>query len=40
MIEMFDAAGDIPENVWFSKEWWKYYYAHLHDRGQSFEDWQ
>ena len=40
MIEMFDAAGDIPENVWFSKEWWEYYYAHLHDRGQSFEDWQ
>ena len=40
MIEMFDAAGDIPENVWFSKEWWEYYYAYLHNRGQSFEDWK
>ena len=40
MIEMFDAAGDIPENVWFSKEWWEYYYAYLHNREQSFEDWK
>ena len=49
MIKMFDAAGktnefdeysNIPENVWFSQEWYDYYYAHLHDRGQSFEDWQ
>lgn len=41
MIEMFDAAGgaiygvygedsDIPENIWFSEEWWKYYYRYLH----------
>lgn len=25
MIEMFDEAGNIPENVWFSREWWEYY---------------
>jgi len=42
MIEMFDAAGgvnwvgvgdkygDIPENIWFSEEWWKYYFEYLH----------
>ena len=39
MIEMFDEAGktnwfdeygDIPENVWFSEEWWKYYFEYLH----------
>ena len=40
MIEMFDAAGDIPENVWFSKEWYDYYYNVLHNERQSFEDWK
>lgn len=39
MIEMFDEAGktnefdeygDIPENIWFSEEWWKYYFEYLH----------
>ena len=40
MIEMFDAAGDIPENVWFSKEWHDYFYNVLHNERQSFEDWK
>lgn len=30
MIEMFDEAGDIPENIWFSEEWWKCYFEYLH----------
>ena len=30
MIKMFDEAGNIPENIWFSREWWEYYYYHLH----------
>ena len=40
MIEMFDAAGDIPENVWFSKEWHDYYYKVLHNEMQSFDNWK
>jgi len=30
MMKMFDEAGNIPENIWFSREWWEYYYYHLH----------
>jgi len=30
MIKMFDEAGEIPDNVWFSQEWWEYYYTYLH----------
>ena len=40
MIEMFDAAGDIPENVWFSKEWHDYYYKVLHNERQTFDNWK
>ena len=40
MIEMFDAAGDIPENVWFSKEWYDYYYKVLHNERQLFDDYE
>jgi hypothetical protein len=24
MIKMFENAGDIPENIWFSKEWYDF----------------
>lgn len=30
MMKMFDAAGEMPSNIWFSKEWWEYYMYHLH----------
>ena len=30
MMKMFDEAGSIPENVWFSQEWLEYYMYHLH----------
>jgi len=40
MIKMFDEAGEIPKNVWFSQEWFDYYYRFLHNEGQSFEDWK
>ena len=40
MIKMFDEAGDIPSNVWFSNEWYDFYYRHLHSDGQLFEDWK
>lgn len=40
MIKMFDEAGNIPSNVWFSQEWHDFYYRHLHDRGQEFEFWK
>ena len=39
MMKMFDEAGNIPENVWFSREWWEYYYYHLHDQGQTVDNW-
>lgn len=38
MINMFDEAGEIPKNVWFSQEWHDYYYRFLHNEGQSFEN--
>ena len=28
MINMFIKAGDIPENIWFSQEWYEYYKKH------------
>ena len=40
MIKMFDEAGEIPKNVWFSQEWYDYYYRFLHNEGQLFEDWK
>lgn len=49
MMKMFDEAGktkefeeygDIPKNIWFSREWWEYYNYHLHDRGQATDDWK
>ena len=49
MMKMFDEAGktkkfeeygDIPKNIWFSREWWEYYNYHLHDRGQTTDDWK
>ena len=40
MIKMFDEAGEIPSNVWFSQEWFDYYYRFLHNEGQTFEDWK
>jgi len=40
MMKMFDEAGEIPKNVWFSREWWEYYNYHLHNRGQSSDDWE
>ena len=40
MIKMFDEAGEIPDNVWFSQEWYDYYYRFLHNDGKSFEDWK
>ena len=49
MLKMFDEAGktnefdeygNIPENIWFSQEWWEYYNYHLHDRGQTTDDWK
>ena len=39
MMKMFDEAGEIPSNVWFSREWWEYYYYHLHDNGQTVDNW-
>ena len=40
MMKMFDEAGNIPENIWFSREWWEYYYYHLYDQGQTVDDWK
>ena len=39
MIKMFDEAGNIPENIWFSQEWYDFYYRHLHNDGQIIENW-
>ena len=39
MIKMFDNAGPIPENIWFSQEWHDFYYRHLHNDGQTIENW-
>lgn len=39
MIEMFDEAGTIPENIWFSQEWYDFYYRHLHNDGQTVDNW-
>ena len=39
MIKMFDDAGPIPENIWFSQEWYDFYYRHLHNDGQTIENW-
>jgi len=39
MIKMFDNAGPIPENIWFSQEWHDFYYRHLHNDGQTVENW-
>lgn len=39
MMQMFDAAGEIPLNIWFSREWWEFYMYHLHDNGQTVDDW-
>lgn len=38
MIKMFDEAGEIPSNIWFSREWWEYYM--YHNNGQTTEDWE
>ena len=40
MIKMFVEAGKIPDNVWFSQEWYDYYYRFLYNEGQTFEDWK
>lgn len=38
MIKMFDDAGTIPENIWFSQEWYDFYHRHLHNDDQIIEN--